>query len=62
MIVRQCTHEGCTVLTIGPVCMQHAPPVSRTFPRGRPFTASTPRLEAARGLAVTTAVPRNVVR
>jgi hypothetical protein len=37
MIVGQCTAHGCNVLTIGPRCVDHDVPVTRTFTRGRPF-------------------------
>jgi hypothetical protein len=56
MIVRQCTHEGRTVLTIGTVCIHHGPPLSETFPRGRPFVAPSLRHAADRRAAVATAV------
>jgi hypothetical protein len=37
MIVGRCTAAGCNVLTIGPRCVEHDVPVTRTFTRGRPF-------------------------
>ena len=37
MIVGRCTAGGCNVLTIGPRCVDHDVPVTRTFTRGRPF-------------------------
>jgi hypothetical protein len=37
MIVGRCTAAGCNVLTIGPRCVAHDVPVTRTFTRGRPF-------------------------
>jgi hypothetical protein len=40
MIVGRCTAGGCTVLTIGPRCVDHDLPVTRTFTRGRPFRRS----------------------
>jgi hypothetical protein len=45
MILRKCTFDGCTVLTIGPRCVEHDLPVRRTFVRGRPYAgaATSPR-------------------
>jgi hypothetical protein len=40
MIVGRCTAGGCNVLTIGPRCVDHDVPVTRTFTRGRPFRPS----------------------
>jgi hypothetical protein len=40
MIVGRCTAGGCNVLTIGPHCVDHDVPVTRTFTRGRPFRRS----------------------
>jgi len=40
MIVGRCTAGGCNVLTIGPRCVDHDVPVTRTFTRGRPFRRS----------------------
>jgi hypothetical protein len=42
MIVGRCTAVGCNVLTIGPRCVDHDAPVTRTFTRGRPFTPLGP--------------------
>ena len=37
-LLQICAHPGCTVLTIGELCLEHEPVrESRTFPRGRPF-------------------------
>jgi hypothetical protein len=38
MIVGRCTATGCNVLTIGPRCVEHDAPVTRTFTRGRPYS------------------------
>jgi len=40
MIVGRCSAGGCNVLTIGPRCVDHDAPVTRTFTRGRPFRPS----------------------
>ena len=37
MIIRPCTFDGCTVLTIGSRCVEHDVPVTRSFVRGRPL-------------------------
>jgi hypothetical protein len=37
MIIQRCTFDGCAQLTIGPRCVEHDVPVTRTFVRGRPF-------------------------
>lgn len=42
MIVGRCTAVGCNVLTIGPRCVEHDAPVTRTFTRGRPFAPLGP--------------------
>jgi hypothetical protein len=36
-IVTKCTAPGCETLTMGPLCVEHDLPVTRTFVRGRPF-------------------------
>ena len=38
-IIRACSTEGCSTLTMGEDCIDHEPPVPATvvFPRGRPF-------------------------
>jgi hypothetical protein len=34
-----CLTAGCTTLTMGGTCVEHDPPASVTFPRGRPYVA-----------------------
>jgi len=41
MIIRPCTFDGCTVMTIGSRCVEHDVPVTRSFVRGRPFLNAT---------------------
>ena len=37
-IIRTCSTEGCSTLTMGEDCIDHEQPVPATvFPRGRPF-------------------------
>jgi len=36
-LLRECAHPGCTTLTMGALCVAHEAPVTRVFPRGRPF-------------------------
>jgi len=36
-VIRACDQPGCSTLTLGPLCLAHELPVTRTFPRGRPF-------------------------
>ena len=38
-IIRTCSTEGCSTLTMGEDCIDHEPPVPATvvFPRGRPL-------------------------
>ena len=36
-MIRACDQPGCSTLTLGPLCLAHELPVTRTFPRGRPF-------------------------
>ena len=35
-----CTEPGCTMLTMGGTCVEHDPPVTVTFARGRPYVAN----------------------
>ena len=42
-----CTEPGCTMLTMGGTCVEHDPPVTVTFTRGRPYVAE-PAGEAVR--------------
>ena len=37
-----CPVPGCTALTMGGTCVEHDPPVTLTFTRGRPYVAETP--------------------
>ena len=32
-----CPEPGCTTLTMGGTCVEHDPPVTTVFPRGRPY-------------------------
>ena len=34
-----CTESGCSTLTMGGTCVEHDPPVTVTFARGRPYVA-----------------------
>jgi hypothetical protein len=34
-----CSEPGCTTLTMGGTCVEHDPPVTVTFVRGRPYVA-----------------------
>ena len=34
-----CTEPGCPTLTMGGTCVEHDPPVTVTFARGRPYVA-----------------------
>ena len=34
-----CPEPGCTTLTMGGTCVEHDPPVTVTFTRGRPYVA-----------------------
>ena len=36
-----CPEPGCTTLTMGGTCVQHDPPVTIAFTRGRPFVRET---------------------
>jgi len=36
-VIRACDQPGCSTLTLGPLCLAHELPVTRTFPRGRPY-------------------------
>lgn len=47
-LLRTCQHPGCATLTMGELCLRHEQPVTRTFPRGRPYVPS----EAARAPVV----------
>ena len=35
-----CTEPGCTTLTMGGTCVEHDPPVTVTFARGRPYVTT----------------------
>lgn len=37
-----CPVEGCTTLTMGGTCVEHDPPATAVFERGRPFVATAP--------------------
>jgi hypothetical protein len=38
LMLRNCVHPGCEILTLGSFCVYHEPPVEpRSFPRGRPY-------------------------
>lgn len=41
-MITLCTADGCTHKTLGGLCTQHDPPVTRKFVRGRPFRAANP--------------------
>ena len=34
-----CPEPGCSMLTMGGTCVEHDPPVTITFPRGRPHVS-----------------------
>ena len=36
-MLHTCSCPGCVTLTMGELCLEHEPPVLRTFDRGRPF-------------------------
>ena len=45
-MIQACGERGCDVLTMGEFCVEHDPPVLKTFARGRPYPPlkrSTPR-------------------
>jgi hypothetical protein len=47
-----CSAPGCSTLTMGGTCVEHDPPVSATYPRGRPYVArltSPPELSLVGG-------------
>ena len=55
-LLQTCSQPGCTILTIGGLCIEHEPVrESRAFPRGRPFppvsNALLGRRDAAPALA-----------
>ena len=35
-----CPEPGCTTVTMGGTCVEHDPPVTVTFTRGRPYVAN----------------------
>jgi hypothetical protein len=35
-----CTEPGCSTLTMGGTCVEHDPPVTVTFARGRPYVTT----------------------
>ena len=35
-----CPEPGCSTLTMGGTCVEHDPPVTVTFTRGRPYVAN----------------------
>jgi hypothetical protein len=37
-LVVPCSVPGCSTLTMGGTCVEHDVPVTKVFPRGRPFT------------------------
>jgi hypothetical protein len=58
MIVSRCTAAGCNVLTMGPLCVEHDIPVTRTFVRGRPYTPNIAAgAEAAPAVVLALPVP-----
>ena len=57
MIIRPCTFDGCTVMTIGSRCVEHDVPVTRSFVRGRPFLNAT--LDAIGACSRHTAIHRH---
>jgi hypothetical protein len=36
-----CTEPGCATLTMGGTCVEHDPPVTVTFARGRPYVTTS---------------------
>ena len=36
-----CPVLGCSTITMGGTCVEHDPPVTTVFPRGRPYVASS---------------------
>jgi hypothetical protein len=36
-MLHPCSHAGCVTLTLGELCLEHEPPVRKTFARGRPY-------------------------
>jgi hypothetical protein len=49
-MLRECSQDGCCTLTMGELCVEHEPPIRKTFVRGRPYPPR-PRSEARRELA-----------
>lgn len=45
-LVSRCGYPGCSTLTMGVLCVAHEPPVTKTFPRGRPYVCSTDEPQA----------------
>lgn len=41
-LLSTCPVPGCSALTMGGTCVAHDPPVTRTFPSGRPHLARDP--------------------
>ena len=41
-LLSTCPAPGCNMLTMGGTCVAHDPPVTRTFPSGRPHLARDP--------------------
>ena len=39
-LLSMCPVPGCTLLTMGGTCVAHDPPVTGSFPRGRPHVAA----------------------
>jgi hypothetical protein len=50
VMLSRCSADGCGVYTIGPLCVEHDVPVTRTFTRGRPFVL--PQKRALRPLGL----------
>ena len=44
-MLSRCVIPGCSTLTMGGTCVEHDPPVTTTFERGRPFV-SVPVLDS----------------
>jgi hypothetical protein len=40
-----CPVLGCSTITMGGTCVEHDPPVTTVFPRGRPYTPAKRRRE-----------------
>jgi hypothetical protein len=40
-MLRVCPAPGCSTLTMGGTCVAHDPPVTTTFPRGRPYVGES---------------------